>query len=152
MPDDAIDPAYELTADPARLDTDQVHALLAEHAYWAAGRSREVQAAAFAGSRNHGVLLRSTGELVAYARLVTDGATFAWLADVVVAPSHRGRGLGTALVAAALGDVAPLGLKRVLLRASADGRPVYDRLGFAPVPEPETWLELRASTPATISA
>ncbi|MFE6970516.1 GNAT family N-acetyltransferase [Isoptericola sp. NPDC057653] len=152
MPTRALPDGYELTTDLARIDAARVHALLAEHAYWAAGRAREVQDRAVAGSRNHAVLVAATGATVAYARLVTDGATFGWLADVIVDPEHRGRGLGTAVVAAALADVEPLGLKRVLLRASEDGRPVYDRLGFTPVPEPGTWLELRASTPATTSA
>ncbi|MFD6177078.1 MULTISPECIES: GNAT family N-acetyltransferase [unclassified Isoptericola] len=146
----ALPDGFELTADPARIDAGRVHALLVEHAYWAAGRPRELQDRALAGSRNYAVLAPD-GATVAYARLVTDGATFGWLADVIVDPDHRGRGLGTAVVAAAMEDVAALGLARVLLRASEDGRPVYDRLGFTPVPEPGTWL-VRASTPATTSA
>lgn len=153
MPDDLVlHPDYELCADAARIDAGRVHALLAEHAYWAAGRPREVQDAAIAGSRSYAVHHRATGALVAYARAVTDGATFAWLADVVVDPAHRGNGLGRAVVAGALADLEAIGLKRILLKASDDGRRLYERAGFTPVPEPDTWLELRASTPATSSA
>jgi GNAT superfamily N-acetyltransferase len=153
VPDDlALHADYELSTDPARIDPARVHGLLTAHAYWAAGRTRAVQDAAIAGSRSYAALHRDTGTLVAYARLVTDGATFGWLADVVVDPAHRGRGLGRAVVAGALADIEALGLKRVLLRASDDGRPIYERAGFTPVPEPDTWLELRASTPATSNA
>ncbi|GAB3098904.1 GNAT family N-acetyltransferase [Isoptericola nanjingensis] len=142
---------YAFTTAPERIDADRVHELLAAHAYWAVGRSRERHRAAMAGSRNYGVLA-ATGDLAAYARLVTDGATFGWLADVIVDPAHRGHGLGRAVVAGALADIESLGLKRVLLRASDQGRRIYERAGFTPVPEPDSWLQLRASTPATSSA
>ncbi|WP_277213835.1 GNAT family N-acetyltransferase [Isoptericola croceus] len=134
-------PDYEFSADPARIDAGRVHHLLSEHAYWAAGRPRTVQDAAIAASRNYGVYTASTGEQVGYARAVTDGVTFAWLADVVVDPGHRGRGLGTRLIDGALADLDTLGLKRVLLKASAEAREVYLRAGFARLDEPEAWLQ-----------
>ncbi|CAM3727518.1 GNAT family N-acetyltransferase [Isoptericola cucumis] len=136
-----IDIDYEFSTDPARIDAARVHTLLAEHAYWADGRTRATQDAAMAGSRNYAMVARATGELVAYARVVTDGATFAWLADVIVDPEHRNRGLGTAVVAGAIADLEPLGLKRVLLKASDDGRVVYERLGFRPLDDPAPWME-----------
>lgn len=142
--------AYELCTDPDRLDHARVHELLTTHAYWARGRSRQDQDAAVAGSRNYGVFHRATGDQVAYARLVTDGVTFAWLADVVVDPAHRGRGLGSGLVAGILADVAPLRLKRMVLKASADARAIYERLGFEPIEGSTEWMQ-RASTPATSS-
>jgi predicted GNAT family acetyltransferase len=139
---------YEFSADPDRLDAARVHALLAEHAYWARGRDRERQDAAIAGSRNYGMFHRATGAQVAYARLVTDAATFAWLADVIVDPKHRGRGLGSALVTGIVADVEPLGLKRIVLKASAEGRAIYERLGFEALEGTAEWMQ-RASTPAT---
>lgn len=132
---------YEFSANPVDIDHGRVHALLAEHAYWAEGRTRAMQDAAMAASRNYAVHATSTGELVAYARAVTDGVTFAWLADVIVDPAHRGRGLGTQVVDGALADLDGLGIKRILLRASAQGRGLYLRAGFDGVPEPETWLQ-----------
>ncbi|MFE5340787.1 GNAT family N-acetyltransferase [Isoptericola sp. NPDC056578] len=150
-PDLHLPDGYVFTTARERIDADRVHELLAAHAYWAAGRSREQQRAAMAASRSYGVLA-ATGDLAAYARLVTDGATFGWLADVIVDPAHRGHGLGRAVVAGALADVESLGLKRVLLRASDQGRRIYERAGFMPVPEPDSWLQLQASTPATRSA
>ena len=140
------DTDYEFCADPARIDAARVHALLAEHAYWAEGRTRETQDSAIAGSRNYAMVARATGELVAYARVVTDGVTFAWLADVIVDPAHRGQGLGTAVVTGAIADLEPLGLKRILLKASDDGRVVYERLGFRPLDDPAPWMERRPTT------
>jgi GNAT superfamily N-acetyltransferase len=141
--DPLLHPDYEFSADAARLDAGRVHLLLTEHAYWAAGRGREVQDAAIAGSRSYAVYHRPSGALVAYARAVTDGATFAWLADVVVDPVHRGRGLGTAVVAGAVADLETLGLKRIVLKASDDGRGLYEHLGFAPLDDPAPWMERR---------
>jgi len=132
---------YTFSSDPARIDPERVHALLVEHTYWAASRSRATHDAAMAGSRNYGVHRTTTGEQVAYARVITDGVTFAWLADVVVDPGHRGRGLGRLLVAGILADLEPLGLKRVVLKASPEGRALYERLGWQGVADPGDWME-----------
>ncbi|MBL0888570.1 GNAT family N-acetyltransferase [Myceligenerans indicum] len=131
---------YEFSADTGRIDPARVYALLTEHAYWAAGRSRAAQDAAIAGSRNYAVHVRDSGALAGYARVVTDGATFGWLADVVVDPAHRRRGIARMLVEGALADLDPLGLKRILLRASGEGRALYEELGWKPVDEPEAWM------------
>ncbi|MBO0610679.1 GNAT family N-acetyltransferase [Myceligenerans salitolerans] len=131
---------YEFSADAGRIDPARVHALLTEHAYWAAGRSREVQDAAIAGSRNYGVYARDAGTLVAYARVVTDGATFAWLADVVVDPAHRRRGLARLLAEGITAELDRLGVARTLLRASGEGRALYEDLGWKSVDEPDAWM------------
>ncbi|CAM5233861.1 hypothetical protein SAURM35S_04553 [Streptomyces aurantiogriseus] len=82
---------YEISADPARIDAERVHRWLSTDAYWALGREREKQDRAIAGSLNFGVYDVASGEQVAYARVVTDRATFAWLCDVYVDPAVRGR-------------------------------------------------------------
>jgi GNAT superfamily N-acetyltransferase len=133
---------YEFSADPERIDVGRVHHLLAEHAYWAEGRTLETQQAIVAASRNYGLYTEPDGEQVAYARAVTDGVTFAWLADVIVDPVHRGRRLGRALVDGILADLAPLGLRRIVLKASVAGRPLYERAGWTPLEGPEDWMEL----------
>lgn len=132
--------SYEFSADPGRIDPQRVHALLAEHAYWAAGRSRAVQDAAVAGSRNYAVYARPGGAMVAYARVVTDAATFAWLADVVVDPAHRRRGLARLLVQEIVADLDRIGVARTLLRASDEGRGLYEDLRWKAVDEPESWM------------
>ena len=77
-------PQFVFSTDLSRLDADWVHHTLAEHAYWAQGRSREKQDAANAASRCYAVHHVHTGAQVAFARVVTDEATFAWLCDVIV--------------------------------------------------------------------
>jgi GNAT superfamily N-acetyltransferase len=132
---------YEISADPARLDVARVHRWLSTDAYWALGRPLAKQEAAIAGSLNFGAYHEETGEQHAYARVVTDRATFAWLCDVYVDPAARGRGLGTALVAFARDHLKPYGVRRVLL-ATNDAHGVYARLGFEPLAEPRKWMAL----------
>lgn len=122
-----------------RLDRDRVHRWLSEESYWARGRTRDTQEAAIEGSRNYGVYDDKTGVQVAYARVVTDGATFAWLCDVFVDAPFRGQGVGTMLVAGVLADLEPLGLKRIAL-ATADAQEVYRPFGFTELSGPIAWM------------
>ncbi|MGW6390838.1 GNAT family N-acetyltransferase [Streptomyces sp. NPDC055103] len=133
--------AYEISADPARIDAARVHHWLSTDAYWALGRPREKQDAAIAGSLNFGAYHGETGEMAAYARVVTDYATFAWLCDVYVDPRARGTGLGTALTTAVRDHLAPCGLRRILL-ATADAHGVYEKVGFTPLQNPDKWMAL----------
>jgi len=132
---------YEISVDPARIDVDRVHGWLSTDAYWAMGRSLEKQRCAIAGSLNFGVYEETSGEQVAYARVVTDEATFGWLCDVYVDPAVRGKGVGTALVAAVRGHLEPLGVRRVLL-ATLDAHGVYEKLGFKELERPDQWMAL----------
>ncbi|NNU28593.1 GNAT family N-acetyltransferase [Isoptericola sediminis] len=134
--------AYEFSADPSRLDVDWIHAILSTQAFWARGRTRAAQEAAVASSRNYG-MYADDGAQVAYARAVTDGVTFAWVADVIVDPAHRRQGLGTRIIDGLMADLEALGLKRVLLKASPEGHELYRRAGFDRLDEPETWLGRR---------
>ncbi|MGW0185302.1 GNAT family N-acetyltransferase [Streptomyces sp. NPDC003362] len=132
---------YEISTDPDRVDADRVHRWLSTDAYWALGRPREKQDRAIAGSLNFGVYDTASGEQVAYARIITDRATFAWLCDVYVDPSVRGKGVGTALVGAVREELRPHGLRRILL-ATHDAHAVYEKLGFAPLERPDQWMAL----------
>ena len=137
-----FDDAYAFTADPADLDRELVHRWLSGQAYWALGRPRAIQDAAMDASRNYGVIRRDSRAQVAFARVVTDGATFAWLCDVFVDPAERGNGVGKALVGGVLADLEPLGLRRTLL-ATADAHGLYAANGFTPLAAPERMMELR---------
>lgn len=129
---------HEIRTDAADMDLDLVHQWLSTDAYWSMGRSREAVATAAEHSLNFGVFV-GDGVQVAYARVVTDHANFAWLCDVYVDRAHRGKGLGTRLVAAAVERLDALGVKRTLL-ATRDAHGVYEAFGFTPLPDPTMWM------------
>ena len=91
------------------------------------------------GARVYGVYDDESGEQLAFARVVTDTVTFAWLCDVFVDEAARGRGVGTLLVAGVVADLEPLGMRRIAL-ATADAHGLYAQFGFAPLPTPERWM------------
>lgn len=134
---------YEIDSDLARMDLDRVHQWLSTDAFWALGRTRETVETAARNSLNFGAFT-SDGTQVAYARVATDHATFAWLCDVYVDPDHRGQGLGTRLSETVVAELRPMGLKRVLL-STDDAHEVYARVGFVPMPNPEKLMILDQS-------
>lgn len=137
-----------LSTDPARLDLDRVHHWLSTDAYWALGRDRDTTVRAFEGSLPFGIYRPQDGHQVAVARVVTDGATFAWLCDVYVDRSARGLGLGTWLAGAVRDHLADLGVRRILL-STKDAHEVYARIGFTPLDVPGRWMNLDQRRPVT---
>ena len=133
---------YELSDDRDRIDLPLVHRWLSTDAYWALGRPLDKMRAAVAGSDPYGIY--RDGRQVAIARVVTDGAVFAYLCDVYVEPAHRGRGLGGWLVGSLRAHYAGRGLRRFLL-VTRDAHEVYARQGFTAV-EPGRWMECDLST------
>ena len=137
---------FDFSDDSSRIDRTRVHRWLSEESYWAKGRSRAVQDAAIDGSRNFGMYDAETGDQVAYARVITDGATFAWLCDVFVDTAVRGEGVGVALIDRLCRTLEPLGLSRIVL-ATADAHGLYEKYGFRELDQPERWM-WRPGTPA----
>ncbi|ROT33947.1 GNAT family N-acetyltransferase [Micromonospora sp. HM5-17] len=131
---------YELSTDPGRLDLDRVHHWLSTDAYWALGRPRDVLLRAIEGSTAYGVYCPGDGAQVAFGRVVTDRATFAWVCDVYVDRAERGRGLARWLVGTACDELAGLGLRRIML-VTRDAHGLYAPLGFHPLPDPGMWME-----------
>ena len=121
---------YEISTDATRLDRVMIHRFLSQEAYWARGVPRAVVERAISNSLVFG--LYASGEQVGFARVVTDQATFAWLADVFVLPEHRGRGLGKRLVREVLAHPGLQGLRWFLL-GTADAHGLYRQLGFDPL-------------------
>jgi GNAT superfamily N-acetyltransferase len=119
---------YRMTSDGAEIDLDRVHHWLSEQSYWAAGRPYEKVARSIKGSVPYGVF--TSDEQVAFARVVTDGTTFAWICDVFVDQAHRGRGLGQWLIESVVEDLSADGVARFLL-ATKDAHEVYRRCGFS---------------------
>ena len=119
---------YSISTDRDRLDLARVHRFLSTEAYWSPGVSREVVERSTANSLAFGVYAPG-GEQVGFARVVTDHATFAWLADVYVEAEHRGRGLGKRLLEAVLSHPDLAGMRRWML-ATADAHDLYRGFGF----------------------
>jgi GNAT superfamily N-acetyltransferase len=132
--------ACVLSDDPSRVDLDVVHGFLTT-AYWSTGVSRHTVARAIAGSVVMGAYAPD-GRQVGFARAVTDGATFAWLADVFVLPAHRGRGIARAMVTALLEHPELQELRRWML-ATADAQALYAALGFDAPDHPYRLMERR---------
>lgn len=129
----------ELSDDPARIDLDAVHAFLSR-SYWSPGIAREKVARAMAHSLCFGVY--DDGAQVGFARVITDRTSFAYLADVYILESHRGRGLAGRLMAAITGHPELQGLRRWLL-ATRDAHGLYARYGFGPPAAPDRLMERR---------
>lgn len=125
-----------VSGNPELLDRYAVFGWISGDTYWAAGRPRETMDRAMAGSECVGVYDR--GRQVAFVRIVTDGAVFAYLCDVYVDRGYRGRGIGKWLVAAVRDDLRERGLNRILL-VTRDAQPVYAAVGFEAV-DPERWM------------
>lgn len=118
---------YTLSDDRARLDVDAIWGYL-RGAYWSPNVPRDVVVRAIEGSLCVG-LYDPDGAQVGFARAVTDSATFAWIADVFVLETHRGRGLGIWMVQQLLAHPRLQGLRAVTL-ATRDAHELYERFGF----------------------
>jgi GNAT superfamily N-acetyltransferase len=129
---------FEISTERARLDVAAIHDYLSGHSYWARGRSRAVVERSIAHSLPFGVYYEE--RQVGFARVVTDYATFAWLADVFVLEEFRGRGLSKWLLEVVCAHPELQGLRRWLL-ATKDAHGLYRRYGFTPLADPELWME-----------
>jgi GNAT superfamily N-acetyltransferase len=125
--------ALRISEDPSELNVGMIYRFLSTESYWASGISRTVLQRALAHSLCFGGYLDRTQ--VAFARVVTDRATFAHLKDVFVLPAFRGRGFGTALMKAVM---AHSDLRAVAFTlATDDAHTLYEKFGFVRSPHPE---------------
>jgi GNAT superfamily N-acetyltransferase len=129
---------YEISCDRERIDLAVVHRYISEESYWGKGRSLEVVRRSIENSYPFGIYRGA--ELVGFARVVTDYATFAWLADVFVLPEHRGRGLSKWLMEVILSRPELQGFRRWVL-ATKDAHGLYRQFGFIDLHRPERWME-----------
>ena len=130
---------YTLSDDPARIDPVAVHAYLVR-SHWAEGISLELVRKGIAGSVCVGVYHPTAGQ-VAFARVVTDRATFGYLCDVYVLEDHRRRGLAKWMMEALMSHPDLQGLRRFSLMTK-DAHEVYRPFGFAPAAHPERYMEI----------
>ncbi len=133
----------ELSFAADRLDVDRVHQWLSVESYWATGRERDVLVAAVAGSVVVGVYDTAApgSPQVAFARVVTDHATFAWYCDVFVDGDARGRGIGTWMSEVVVEELTREGVKRMIL-GTRDAHAVYAKAGFEPMEATWRYMEI----------
>ena len=130
---------YDISTDPTRLDVALIHRWLSEQSYWAKGIPREIVERSIEGSLCFGIYHQTQGQ-VGFARVVSDKATFAYLADVFVLDAHRGQGLSKRLMQAVMDHPDLQGLRRWLL-ATWDAHGLYAQFGFVPLAKPERIME-----------
>lgn len=135
--------AFRVDTDKAALDVTLIHRVLAS-SYWSEQIPRRVVERAIEGSLCFGGYLEGYGQ-IAFGRAVTDGATFAYIADVFVLPEHRGQGYGKRLVAQIMAHPHLQSLRRLLL-ATRDAHALYAQFGFAPLAAPERMMEIHTPT------
>ena len=132
------EPSFEISTDRNRMDLSMIHEFLCS-SYWAAEIPREVVERSIQNSLCFGAFLG--GKQVAFARVITDYATMAYLADVFVLPGHRGRGISKQLLRAILAHPELQGLRRILL-ATQDAHGLYAQFGFQPLERPDYFMTI----------
>ena len=130
---------YLITSDKTRMFPDQVYTWLHEHSYWAKDLPREVFDRSFAHSFAIGIV--KDGAQVGFARLITDYASFAYLADVYVEESHRGKGLSKIMMDQLFSLDWVKGLRRIML-ATRDAHELYKQYGFTQLTIPDRMMEI----------
>ncbi len=128
---------YTISTDKSRLDIGVIHSFL-DISYWAAGRSVETIRRSIENSIPFG--LYKGDQQVGFARVITDYATFAWIADVFVLEPHRGQGLSKWLMEVIISHPELQGFRRWVL-ATKDAHELYRKFGFNELKLPERWME-----------
>jgi GNAT superfamily N-acetyltransferase len=129
---------YLISTDKAKLDLSVIHHYLSQDSYWAQGRSMEIVQKSIDHSLCYG--LYADNQQIGFARVVSDYATFAWLADVFILESHRGLGLSKWLVECVVNHPDLHKLRNFLL-ATKDAHELYRRYGgFEMLEEKGKWM------------
>ena len=131
-------PELRISTDKHELDLALIHRFLSTEAYWSTGVPLDVVRRAIEHSLCFGAFVGNAQ--VGFARVVTDCATFAYLADVFVLPEQRAQGVGKAMLQAVLAHPDLQGLRRILL-ATRDAHSLYAQFGFTPPLRPQTLME-----------
>jgi ribosomal protein S18 acetylase RimI-like enzyme len=129
---------YSISANPKRLDLDAIHGFLSR-SFWAKGIPKKLVAKSIRNSLCFGVFHQR--EQVGFARVVTDRATYAYLCDVYILESHRGKGLSKRLVEAVMAHPDLQGLRRFQL-VTRDAHGLYKRFGFRAPQHPDRHMEI----------
>jgi GNAT superfamily N-acetyltransferase len=129
----------KISDDKSLLQVDVVHSLLRD-AYWCKGIPLKTLQSAIEGSLCFGVYRNDLQ--VAFARVVTDGATFAWLCDVIVDEKYRGAGISKKLMKYIMTHSKMKGFRRICL-ATKDAHTLYEKFNFKVTSTPQSWMEIK---------
>ncbi|OZG70204.1 GNAT family N-acetyltransferase [Hahella sp. CCB-MM4] len=130
---------YKISTNHDDMDVSVIHGFISR-SYWASGIPMETMSRAIKNSLCFGVFL-DTGEQVGFARMITDEATFAYLADVFVLEEHQGKGLSKWLMKTIIEHPKLQGFRRMVL-ATRDAHALYEQFGFRALANPQTFMEL----------
>jgi GNAT superfamily N-acetyltransferase len=130
---------YSISTDRSRFDIDLIHNFLT-NCYWANGVPRDVLVRSIENAFCFGVF--DGDQQVGFARVITDFATYAYIGDVFIIESHRGRGLSKQLMQTIMEHPRLQGFRRWSL-VTSDAHGLYEKFGFTPLAEPQGYMELR---------
>lgn len=133
--------SYLFSTDKSKLQIDRIHKYLSQESYWAQHIPKEIILQAIQGSMCFGVYWQE--EQIGFARVITDHATFAYLADVYIVTQHRKKGLSKELMNFILSHNELRSLRRFML-ATKDAHGLYAQFGFSPLAEPQRFMEIKA--------
>jgi len=135
---DFIKDGFTISTEKEKLDIDLIHSFL-NRTYWAEGISKEVITRSIEGSLCFGVF--ENDKQVGFARMITDKATFAYLADVFIIEEFRGRGLSKWLMEIIMSHPDLQGLRRMIL-VTKDAHGLYKQFGFTPLINVDRWMNI----------
>jgi len=135
---DFIKDGFTISTENEKMDIDLIHSFLTR-SYWAEGISKEIISRSVEGALCFGVF--ENDKQVGFARMITDRATFAYLADVFIIEEYRGRGLSKWLMEVIMSHPDLQGLRRMML-ATRDAHELYKKFGFTPLNNVDRWMHI----------
>ncbi len=134
---------YTISTDKTKLDLAVIHQFLSQEAYWCLNIPLDIVQRSIENSVCFGVY--QAEHQIGFARVITDFATFGYLADVFILPEHRGKGLSKQLMAFIMAYPPLQGLRRLML-VTQDAHGLYEQFGFRPIENPENTMFIKAFT------
>ncbi len=131
-----------ISEDKSLLQVDVIHQFLSEKAYWCLGIPKETVIKAIESSLCFGLFQSESKKLIGFTRVVTDGATFAWICDVFILDEYRKRGYSKLLMDFVMKKLKPMNLRRISL-ATKDAHSLYKKFGFNLSETPQYFMEIK---------
>ena len=135
---DFVKDRFYISTEKEKMDIDIIHSFL-NRSYWAEGISKEIVGRSIEGALCFGVF--ENDKQVGFARMITDRATFAYLADVFIIDEYRGLGLSKWLMVVIMSYPDLQGLRRMML-ATRDAHKLYKKFGFTQLNNVDRWMHI----------